>query len=315
MCRVSASASMASIAPGANATTTSAKRTWVVSTITATKIAEITIATANEPSPALTWLSRVVIFIRAKREPIRAPMPTSATPRIQCGRPPSTQPGAVQHAGADHRAEHPARRKFRQPQQQRDRDRGRDQCGQFERRGDRRTAAGDADGAIPVSASSSGSAAVRMITRMVCTTAIAGDVGALLDGEDGDLRQRAGAAGQQRRGLVPAVDALQIKAAAEGRAEGRERQQADGQRIGAHVLDQLPRHQRAQRYSEQHQHGLGQERRHRERPSGQRRDADRDHRAGDQPARQLCPQKQQAAGGADDERFQRIEDFGAVGKG
>ena len=56
---------------------------------------------------------------------------------------------------------------------------------------------------IPLSATSSGSAAVRMITRMVCTTAIAGDVGALLDREDGDLRQRAGAAGQQRRGLDP----------------------------------------------------------------------------------------------------------------
>ena len=34
-------------------------------------------------------------------------------------------------------------------------------------------AAGGDDGAIPVSASNSGSAAVRMITRMVCTTAIA----------------------------------------------------------------------------------------------------------------------------------------------
>jgi C4-dicarboxylate transporter len=34
--------------------------------------------------------------------------------------------------------------------------------------------AGDDGEAIPVSASSSGSAAVRMITRMVCTTAIAG---------------------------------------------------------------------------------------------------------------------------------------------
>src|SRR5205823_14772947 len=33
--------------------------------------------------------------------------------------------------------------------------------------------AGGTDGAIPVSASSSGNAAVRMITRMVCTTAIA----------------------------------------------------------------------------------------------------------------------------------------------
>jgi C4-dicarboxylate transporter len=34
-------------------------------------------------------------------------------------------------------------------------------------------AAGGDDAAIPVSASTSGSAAVRMITRMVCTTAIA----------------------------------------------------------------------------------------------------------------------------------------------
>ena len=50
---------MASIAPGANATTTSAKRTLVVSTITATKIAEMAMATANEPSPALMWLSSV----------------------------------------------------------------------------------------------------------------------------------------------------------------------------------------------------------------------------------------------------------------
>ena len=46
---------------------------------------------------------------------------------------------------------------------------------------------------------------------MVCTTAIAGDVGALLGRENGDLRQRAGAAGQQRRGLVPAMDALQVR--------------------------------------------------------------------------------------------------------
>ena len=123
---------------------------------------------------------------------------------------------------------------FSEPQQQRDGDRGGDQRGQFERRGDRsRDSAGGADGAIPVSASTSGSAAVRMITRMVCTTAIAGTSAPLLDREHGDLRQRAGAAGQQRRGPVPAMDALQIKAGAEGRAEGRERQQADGQRIGA----------------------------------------------------------------------------------
>src|SRR5947209_14128273 len=89
MCKVSASASMASNAPGANATTTSAKRTWVVDTITMTKIDEITIATANEPSPALTYFSSVEIRNRAKREPIRAPMPTRATFRIQFGRPPS----------------------------------------------------------------------------------------------------------------------------------------------------------------------------------------------------------------------------------
>ena len=150
--------------------------------------------------------------------------------------------------------------------------------------------------AIPASASSSGSAAVRMITRMVCTTAIAGDIGALLGGQHGDLRQRAGASRQQRRGLVPAVEALQIKTRAEGRAEGRQRQQADGQGIGAHVLDQLPRHQRAQRDAEQHQHGLRQHRRHGDRPPAERGDADGDHRAGDQPARQVDPQEQQAAG-------------------
>ena len=53
----------------------------------------------------------------------------------------------------------------------------------------------------------------------------------------------------------------------------------------------------------------------RERPPGERGDADRDHRAGNQPARQVRPQKQQAAGGADDERLERVEDFGAVGNG
>ena len=81
------------------------------------------------------------------------------------------------------------------------------------------------------------------------------------------------------------------------------------------MLDQLPRHQRAQRYPEQHQHGLGQERRHGERPSGQCGDADRDHRAGDQPARQVCPQKQQAARGADGERLERVEELGAAREG
>src|ERR1700761_3412260 len=83
---------MASIAPGAKATTISANRTWVVMTMTATKIAVTTTATANEPSPALTWLSRVFAFMRANLAPINAPMPTSATPRTQGGRPPSTTP-------------------------------------------------------------------------------------------------------------------------------------------------------------------------------------------------------------------------------
>ena len=49
-------------------------------------------ATANDPSAALTWLSRVLAFMRANRAPISAPMPTSATPRTHGGRPPSTSP-------------------------------------------------------------------------------------------------------------------------------------------------------------------------------------------------------------------------------
>ncbi len=106
--------------------------------------------------------------------------------------------------------------------------------------------------------------------------------------------------------MVPAVDALQVEAAAEGRAEGGERQQADGQRIGADVLQQLSRHQRAQRNSEQHQHGLGQDRRHRQRPSGDRGDGRGDHGAGDQPARKMRHQKQQSSGGADNERFEHV---------
>ena len=81
------------------------------------------------------------------------------------------------------------------------------------------------------------------------------------------------------------------------------------------MLDQLPRHQRAQRDPEQQQHGLGQDRRQGERPSGDCGNADRDHRAGDQPARQVRPQKEQATGGADDERLDRVEDPGAAGQG
>src|SRR5438874_1859743 len=214
MCSVNASASMASIAPGANATMMSAIRTWVVSTMIATKIAEMAMAMAKEPSPALTWPSRALVFIRAKRVPINAPIPTSATPRRQ----------------------------------------------------------------------------------------------------DGDLRQRAGACREECGGAVPGVNALQVEARAEGRAECRQRQQADGQRIGADMLDQLPRRQRAQRNPEQHQYRLSNVRRHSERPPGQCRDADGNHGAGDQPARKICPKKQQTPSGADRQRFKRTEYLGAARK-
>ena len=171
------------------------------------------------------WLSRVLACIRAKRAPISAPMPTSATPRTQGGRPPSIRPApcstlepiiapniqlagnlisrsssatateaAISSASSSGEAIATAdgrRRRRRHPgqrQQHRQR-RGEDDHAHGLHHGDRR------------------------------------HVGALLGGEHGDLRQRAGAAGQKRRGPVPAMDALQIKAGAEGRAEGRERQQ------------------------------------------------------------------------------------------
>ena len=111
--------------------------------------------------------------MRANRAPISAPIPTSATPRTQGGRPPSINPvpcstlepiiapniqlagnfisrssnaaatdAAISSVSSSGEAIAPA-------------------------------AAGGDEGAIPVSASTSGSAAVRMITRMVCTTAMA----------------------------------------------------------------------------------------------------------------------------------------------
>ncbi len=112
--------------------------------------------------------------MRANRAPISAPMPTSATPRSQGGRPPSTRPAPcstldaiiapnIQLAGnliqcsSSATATEPAISSA--------------------------SAIGEAiaivlgggvAGARPVSVSSIGSAAVRMITRMVCTTAIAG---------------------------------------------------------------------------------------------------------------------------------------------
>ncbi len=131
-------------------------------------------ATANDPSAALTWLNRVLGFMRANRAPISAPIPTSATPRTDGGRPPSTIPAPcstlepimapnIQLAGnfvirsssaaATEAAISPV-----------------SSSGEAIAT----AAVGGDDGASPVSASSIGRAAVRMITRMVCTTAIAG---------------------------------------------------------------------------------------------------------------------------------------------
>ena len=101
-------------------------------------------------------------------------MPTSATPRTQGGRPPSITPVPCSTLDA-----------IIAPNIQ--------LAGNFISRSNSATAteaairiasssgeaiaaaiAGGGDGAMPVSASTSGSAAVKMITRMVCTTAIAG---------------------------------------------------------------------------------------------------------------------------------------------
>ena len=105
--------------------------------------------------------------------------------------------------------------------------RGRDQRGQFERRGDRGSDAPAAtDGASPVSASSIGKRRGENDHPHGLHHGDRRHVGALLDRQHGDLRQRAGASRQERRGAVPAMEALQVEAGAEGRAEGRERQQA-----------------------------------------------------------------------------------------
>ncbi len=81
------------------------------------------------------------------------------------------------------------------------------------------------------------------------------------------------------------------------------------------MLQQLLRHQRTQRDPEQHQHRLGQQRRDAQRPSRDRGDADRDHGAGNQSARQMRPQEQPAAGGADCQRFEDVEGVDAAGNG
>jgi len=110
------------------------------------------------------------------------------------------------------------------------------------------------------------------------------------------------------------MDALQVEACPECGEEGRNRQKSDREGIGTDVLEELPRHQRAQRNPEQHQHGLRQSRRHGKRPSHHDGDADRHHRARNQAARQPYQKKQNAADRADRERFKDLKGPGAAGK-
>ena len=175
ICSVSARASMASMAPGAKATTVSDSRTWVVSAMTTTKMPEIRIAIANEPSAAWMWPSSTFGFIRANRLPISEPMPTSATPRTQGGTPPSTSPAPcstleaiiapnIQLAGNLRSRRSSAAASA--PTTSSTRPAG--------GAGVNVSSGEDEACVTPVSASNSGNAAVRMITRMVCTTKMAG---------------------------------------------------------------------------------------------------------------------------------------------
>ncbi|MHC2278041.1 hypothetical protein ACVME8_004652 [Bradyrhizobium diazoefficiens] len=147
---------------------------------------------------------------------------------------------------------------------------------------------------------------------MVCTNRDARQVGAALDRQNRDLRQRAGAAGEEGRGAIPAMDALEVIARAEGGAEGCKCKQADGEGIGADLLDQVARDDRTQRDAEQHQHGLGQDRRQGQLAAGDRGDTDRDHRARDQPAGEIGDEKHEAAGRADDECLHRAQYLGTA---
>ncbi len=95
-------------------------------------------ATANEPSPALTWLSSVDLLIRANRVPITAPMPTSATPRIHGGRPPSIRPVPCSTAEAIIAPNIQLAGNFASRSSSATAMAAADQHGEFERRGDRR---------------------------------------------------------------------------------------------------------------------------------------------------------------------------------
>jgi hypothetical protein len=78
------------------------------------------------------------------------------------------------------------------------------------------------------------------------------------------------------------------------------------------MLYELPRHHPTERNAEHHQNGLRYDRGDEELTPGDRGDAGRDHCAGDEPARQVCPKKQQTAGRADDERFDCAQELCAA---
>ena len=169
---------------------------------------------------------------------------------------------------------------------------------------------------MPVDASSIGSAAVRMITRMVCTTAMPGDVGALLGGRDRDLRQRAGAAGQKAPRSGPsrgrAADKSCCRRSSRRSRAPAARWSADRRRHAAAVAatPASPAKSRAAPARS----GSG---------SAARRAAARRSRRSPtaimapeiSPPGRFAHRNSSAAGGADGQRFEHIEDFGAAGKG
>ena len=170
-----------------------------------------TIAIANDPSAALMWPSSTRGFIRAKRR--RSARRCRPAPRCapRAAAPPSTSPVPcstleaiiapnIQLAGnfiirssSDTASEAATSATSSSGGGDRERERGRGRRRDAGQRQHQRQRGGQDDHAHGLHH---------------------GDrrqVGAVFDREDGDLRQRAGAAGQKRRGAVPAVDALQIE--------------------------------------------------------------------------------------------------------
>jgi len=158
---------MASIAPGANATSTSAKRTLVVAAMIANEDRRDPMATANEPATALIWPSMVEAFIRAKPGAIKGADPDQRHAATQVGSPPSIR--EVRAARwRHHRAEISSPGNFSSRSTSATAIEGCDQAPPVRAaEAIMEAMVGGGDGAIPVAASISGSAAVRMITRMV----------------------------------------------------------------------------------------------------------------------------------------------------